>query len=52
MKQIAGKELVAGKSILIVDDLVTTGATLEAAAAVLREAGAKHVDAIVFAQKL
>ncbi|HTE57402.1 MAG TPA: phosphoribosyltransferase family protein [Verrucomicrobiae bacterium] len=37
--------------VLLVDDLVTTGATLEAAAAQLRSAGAQRVDAVVFAQK-
>jgi phosphoribosylpyrophosphate synthetase len=39
------------KHILLVDDIVTTGGTLEAAAKVLRQAGAKQVDAVVFAQK-
>lgn len=37
--------------VLLVDDLTTTGATLEAAAVVLRQAGTKTVDAVVFAQK-
>jgi ComF family protein len=41
---------VAGAHILLVDDVLTTGATLEAAAAVLKQAGAKRVDAIVFAR--
>lgn len=40
-----------GMQVLLVDDLTTTGATLEAAAKALREAGAKTVNAIVFAQK-
>ncbi|MCA9324597.1 ComF family protein [Candidatus Saccharibacteria bacterium] len=43
-------ELVAGKHIILIDDVITTGATLEAAASVLRKAGAKRVDAVVFAQ--
>jgi ComF family protein len=41
---------VAGQHIVLVDDVLTTGATLESAARVLRRAGAKRVDAIVFAQ--
>lgn len=36
--------------VILVDDVVTTGATLEAAAAVIMAAGAKRVDAVVFAQ--
>ncbi len=38
-------------SILLVDDIVTTGGTLEAAASVLKKAGARNIDAIVLAQK-
>jgi ComF family protein len=37
--------------ILLVDDLVTTGATLEAAAKCLKTTGVRTVDAVVFAQK-
>lgn len=36
--------------IILVDDVVTTGATLEAAARTLKAAGAKKVEAVVFAQ--
>jgi ComF family protein len=38
------------KHVLLIDDVLTTGATLEAAAAVLYDAGARRVDGIVFAR--
>jgi len=41
---------IRGAHIILIDDVVTTGATLEAAAQVLMDAGARRVDAIVFAQ--
>lgn len=37
--------------VLLVDDVLTTGATLQAAARCLRRAGVKCVDAVVFAQR-
>ena len=39
-----------GKHVVLVDDVLTTGATLERAAQTLRRAGAKRVSAIVFSQ--
>ena len=44
------QDLVRGKRVLLIDDTITTGATLTEAARVLREAGAKKVDAFVLAK--
>jgi len=41
---------VFGSQILLVDDVLTTGSTLEAASRVLKQAGARQIDAAVFAQ--
>ncbi len=41
---------VKGANILVVDDVLTSGATLESAAKTLKQAGAKRVSAVVFAQ--
>ena len=43
-------ERIAGKRILLVDDVFTTGATLRAAAGVLKNAGAAHVSALTLAR--
>jgi competence protein ComFC len=39
-----------GSHILLIDDVLTTGSTVEAATSVLKAAGAKTIDAAVFAQ--
>jgi ComF family protein len=43
-------ESVAGKRLLLIDDVLTTGSTLSAAAGVLRRAGARHVAALTVAR--
>ena len=41
--------IIAGKKILLIDDVYTTGSTLDACAAVLKEVGAARVDVLTFA---
>jgi predicted amidophosphoribosyltransferase len=43
-------EAVAGKRVLRVDDVLTTGATLSACTRALKQAGARQVDVLVLAR--
>jgi ComF family protein len=45
-----GELLLAGRSVLLVDDVYTTGATVKSAARALIRGGAKAVDVLVFAR--
>lgn len=49
---VANPGKVAKKTVVLVDDVITTGATLETAARLLKRAGAKQVYGAVFSQKL
>jgi ComF family protein len=46
------KSSVRGKNILLVDDVITTGASIASATNALYKAGAKSVSALVYAQKV
>ncbi|EFL50009.1 phosphoribosyltransferase [Solidesulfovibrio fructosivorans JJ]] len=46
----AAPEIVSGRAALLVDDVMTTGATVETAARALRLAGAERVDVVVVAR--
>ena len=45
-----GKAEVAGRRLILVDDVLTSGATMDACARALLRAGAAQVDALVFAR--
>ena len=47
---ISDKESIRGKSVLLVDDVSTTGATISAIAGLLKDAGATAVYAVTFAK--
>jgi ComF family protein len=49
---VSDKHSVEGKDVILIDDVVTTGATLSSCTKVLKKAGAKSVSAVVFAQKV
>ncbi len=48
--RVTGARSVKNERILLVDDVITTGATLTEAAKLLKAAGARSVDALIFAQ--
>jgi ComF family protein len=47
---VAEQEAIRDKNVLLIDDVTTSGATLEEAARVLKRAGARRVTALVFAK--
>ncbi len=50
--KVVNKSYINGKNILIVDDVCTTGSTMSAVAALLKQHGAAKVYGVVFAKRL
>ena len=44
------KAAIAGRRLVVLDDVLTSGATVEGCARALLRAGARHVDVLVFAR--
>ena len=49
---VKNRRRISGRRILLIDDVLTTGGTLIAASKVLKAAGAKEVNALIFAKRL
>jgi predicted amidophosphoribosyltransferase len=45
-----GKAAIAGRRLLLIDDVLTSGATVEGCVKALLRAGARNVDVLVFAR--